>query len=156
METKTVEEFIAEKAEAFKNFKDLAIRNMEGYELMVPLAEAWEAKNYADEYEGMIRSADIRIRDNFAGVNVHIWLDKEDSIEKEVNLFAEEIEDVLFENGFKFLGDDEYVEGEWIKKTYANRESGGCIHIFFHYGGSHKCRLVETGETVPVFERVCD
>jgi hypothetical protein len=91
------------------------------------------------------RYARLFISDIFTGVNLDIYLLEDDSMD-DVNLFLDEIP-------YEVESVREYPEGEWIR--YIFYVGFGTLHLIFNYGKSKHCKLVETGETKPIYKRVC-
>lgn len=106
-----------------------------------------ECKTYHDMWEAGAegRSADLCISNNFIGVNLTINMLETDSM-KDVTLFIEEIP-------YGIIKVSEYTEGKWVQYHFAT--TSGNLTVFCQYGRSQHCKLVETGEVRPVYERVC-
>ncbi len=106
-----------------------------------------ECKTYHDSWvagaEGRI--ADLCIADNFIGVNLTINMIETDSM-KDVNLFIDEIP-------YELIRVRDYTDGKWIQFHFATKS--GNLTVFCNYDRSKHCKLVETGEVRPVYERVC-
>ena len=121
-----------------KYAKQITEQNEELFDECIEYHNIWE-----DGKEG--RVANLSMTDNYVGVNLQIYLTKDDSIE-DVNFFLDEIP-------YEVIETDEYTEGEWIRYTFETYP--GQLTIFCHYDNSEHCKLVETGETKPVYKRVC-
>ena len=94
------------------------------------------------------RSAQLYISDNYVGyvgVNLHCDLNKDDSMD-DFNIFLDEIP-------YEIIGCDEYIDGNWIR--YIFDTNPGQLTVFCCYENSKHCKLVETGETKPIYKRVC-
>ncbi len=155
MKAESVEAFVEKKRAEYIKFKDMAIRNTEAFHMMSHLSKEWECKEYPEDYEGAVRTADVHLSDNHTGVNVWLGLDREDSIEKEVALFVEKIEETLVPEGFRKNTVDEYVNGQWLRVPFFNLDDRAAIHIFFNYAPSAMCKLVGTGEFIEKQKRMC-
>ena len=91
------------------------------------------------------RLAYLTISNNYVGVNLSCHLTDEDSMD-DFNLFLDEIP-------YEILKVDEYVGGQWIRYTFDTNP--GQLTIFCSYDNSKHCQIVETGETKPIYKRVC-
>ena len=91
------------------------------------------------------RWACLAISDNYVGVNLNCQLTDDDSMD-DFNLLLDEIP-------YEVSAVDEYTDGEWIRYTFDT--TPGQLTVFCQYSNSKHCKLVETGETKPVYKRVC-
>jgi len=99
------------------------------------------------------RSAAITIEENYHGVNLSCYLAKDDSIEKDSNLFIEECELFLGEFGYELYETDEHVPGKWIRYHFV--KGNKAVHIFMNYDHAESCKIVGTGEFEEKKKRVC-
>ena len=121
-----------------KDAKQITEQNEDLFDECIEYHNIWE-----DGKEG--RVSHLSMMDNYVGVNLRIYLTKDDSIE-DVNFFLDEIP-------YEVIETDEYTEGEWIRYTFETYP--GQLTIFCRYGKSEHCKIIETGETNPVYKRVC-
>lgn len=128
---------LIEKAEwKLERVREIMGENSELFDECVPLLEMWDDKG---------KEPELLISDNFVGVNMEIYLSEDQSM-KDVNFFLDNIP-------YDLVKVDEFPDGKWIRYHY--RKGIATLHIFFHYGKSEHCKVVETGETKPVYKRVC-
>ena len=59
----------------------------------------------------------------------------------------------LDEIPYDLLVTKEYTDGKWIRYQY--NVGYGTLHVFCQYEKSKHCKLVETGETKPIYKKVC-
>lgn len=121
-----------------KYAKKIVEENSELFEECIKYHDLW--LNERDD-----RDAYLSISDNYVGVNLDIHLAENDSID-DFNMFLDEIP-------HEVLRIHEYEDGKWIK--YSFNVGGSTLHVFCKYGKSKHCKLVETGETKPIYKRVC-
>lgn len=118
--------------------KKIVADNSELFEECKPYHDSWVAGA-----EGRI--ACLCISNNFIGVNLTITTAETDSM-KDVNLFIDKIP-------YELIRVIEYTYGKWIQLNFASKS--GNLTVFCKYGRSRHCKLVETGEVLPIYERVC-
>lgn len=109
---------------------------------------------YSSLYEkclSYVKKGYVLISDNYTGININYHLEEDESFEKEVNFYIEEIEEKL---NISNPSIKDYTDGQWVHYKYVTSDHL-YIHIFFHYEKSKYCKLVPTGETKPVYKRVC-
>ena len=124
--------------------KHIVETHSELFELCKKYIEMWNSHAHSD------RTALLSISDNYIGVNMNLYLSKEDSM-KDIDLFIEDIENKL---KLKYISTDEYTEGRWIRYYFQDKDNAN-LYIFFNYERSEHCKLVDTGEYKPIFKRVC-
>ncbi|MBT7631295.1 MAG: hypothetical protein HN597_16570 [Desulfobacula sp.] len=142
---KKIEEYIEEKWEKFEAFKLMALEQEAACLLCEKAMDYWGKEG---------RRARFEISDNFEGTNLKLFMAKDDTIEKDVQLFLEYF-DVLvkYNEGFLPVGFDEYVSGRWIQYHYSNGKAN--IWLFFHYDKAESCKVVGTGKFKEEMKRIC-
>ena len=143
---KEIQEYMDEIRSNFKYYKSLAVRHKEACALCKEVVPIWANKKG--------RTCDLHISNNYIGVNLDLHLAKDDTIEKDVNLFIESFEDIALSEGYSQVEINEHVPGRWIRYHYALGSEN--IHILFFYGLAEACKVVGSGKFEEVLKRVCD
>jgi hypothetical protein len=108
-------------------------------EYITPIADRWVGEKrlvYVSPQAG-----------GYTGITIDLLLAGTQSIEKDVNLFLDDID-------LSLINYDDYVDGKWIAYHYRDSR-GASLHVFALYGNTSACAVIDTGKTTPVYERVC-
>lgn len=138
---------IEDKNELIEEAKYLLKRNEEIIKDNSDLFDECEDLYQAWVEDRQDRDARLAISDNYVGVNLSIILGPDDTIEKDVNMFLDNIYLELIET-------DEYPEGKWIR--YVFKKGGAALHVMAQYAAAKSCKVVESGKFKPIMKRVCE
>jgi hypothetical protein len=126
---------------------DIVNNNVPLYNSCIRLFDMWEREGRGE--------GDISIGSNFAGINMNLYLGKEDSY-KDILLFVEAAEDFLTYQKIPFkLEKDSYYNTESPWERYSFKMEKSAIHLFFFFKESKACKLVGTGEFIELKKISC-